>query len=256
MEKPILFNTEMVKAILAGRKTQTRRLIRPQPAGQLSYIFGGSHPGKWTYMSRSDAKAWDVDESVIHEEEGKFWTPPCHGDDVLYVRETWNYGYVDTDWKEGCPPEHWFEELDWKGKDHDFLREISRFWYLADDDEPLYDLKWKPSIHMPKEAARIWLKVKRVRVERLQDISYDDVQAEGMDMDAWYEYDEWQHQTGDGLAADGTHVIYETMRGFFGHKVWDATMQSLEQYEKYGWDANPWVWVIEFERVEGKHDDD
>ena len=255
MEKPILFNTEMVKAILAGRKTQTRRLIRPQPEGQLSYIFGGSHPGKWTYMSRPEAKAWDVDESVIHEEEGKFWTPPCHGDDVLYVRETWNYGYVDSDWKEGCPPEHWFEEMDWKGKDHDFLRGISRFWYLADDDEPLYDLKWKPSIHMPREAARIFLKVKRVRVERLQDISYDDVQAEGMDMDAWYEYDEWQHQTGDGLAADGTHVIYETMRGFFGHKVWDATMQSLEQYEKYGWDANPWVWVIEFERLEGKHDE-
>lgn len=255
MEKPILFNTEMVKAILAGRKTQTRRLIRPQPEGQLSYIFGGSHPGKWTYMSRSEAKAWDVDESVIHEEEGKYWTPPCNGNDVLYVRETWNYGYVDSDWKEGCPPEHWFEALDWRGKDHDFLREISRFWYLADDDEPLYDLKWKPSIHMPREAARIFLKVKRVRVERLHDISYDDVQAEGMDMDAWYEYDEWQHQTGDGLAADGTHVIYETMRGFFGHKVWDATMQSLEQYEKYGWDANPWVWVIEFERLEGKHDE-
>ena len=255
MEKPILFNTEMVKAILAGRKTQTRRLIRPQPKGQLSYIFGGSHPGKWTYMSRSEAKAWDVDESVIHEEEGKFWTPPCHGDDVLYVRETWNYGYVDTDWKEGCPPEAWFNELDLDEKFMPFLHEISRFWYLADNDDPLYGLKWKPSIHMPKAAARIWLKVKRVRVERLQDISYDDVQAEGMDMDAWYEYDEWQHQTSDGLAADGIHVIYETMRGFFGHKVWDATMQSLEQYEKYGWDANPWVWVIEFERVEGKHDE-
>lgn len=256
MEKPILFNTEMVRAILDGRKTQTRRLIRPQPEGQLSYIMGGSNPGKWDYMSASEAKAWDVEESrICKQDDGRLWTPPCHADDVLYVRETWNYGYVDSDWKEGCPPEHWFEELDWNGKDHDFLRGISRFWYLADNDEPLYGLKWKPSIHMPKAAARIWLKVKRVRVERLQDISYDDVQAEGMDMDAWYEYDEWQHQTGDGLAADGTHVIYETMRGFFGHKVWDATMQSLEQYEKYGWDANPWVWVIEFERVEGKHDD-
>ena len=256
MVKPILFNTEMVKAILAGRKTQTRRLIRPQPAGQLSYIFGGSHPGKWTYMSRSEAKAWDVDESVIHEEEGKFWTPPCHADDLLYVRETWNYGYVDTDWKEGCPPEAWFNELDRDEKFMPFLHEISRFWYLADNDDPLYGLKWKPSIHMPKAAARIWLKVKRVRVERLQDISCDDVQAEGTDMDAWYEYDEWQHQVGDGCVADGIPVTYETMRGFFGHRVWDSTMQSLEQYEEYGWDANPWVWVIDFERVEGKHNDE
>ena len=231
MEKPILFNTEMVRAILAGRKTQTRRLIRPQPEGQLSYIFGGSHPGKWTYMSRSEAKAWDVDESVIHEEE-KFWTPPCHGDDVLYVRETWNYGYVDSDWKEGCPPEHWFEELDWKGKDHDFLRGISRFWYLADDDEPLYGLKWKPSIHMPREAARIFLKVNRVRAERLKDITEEDAAAEGCQ----------------------AHGVAENALERF-MMVWNSTM-SLEDRRKYGFWKNPWVWVIEFERVEGKHDDD
>lgn len=273
MEKPILFNTEMVKAILAGRKTQTRRLIRPQPAGQLSYIFGGSHPGKWTYMSRSDAKAWDVDESVIHEEDGKYWTPPCNWDDVLYVRETWNYGYVDSDWKEGCPPEHWFEELDWKGKDHDFLREISRFWYLADDDEPLYDLKWKPSIHMPKAAARIWLKVKRVRVERLQDITEEDAKAEGLSKLFDYLSDEeFQNSivpfaTGAKKEAFGwTNYLHGDSRDTYGYSdyqspidsfgsLWNSTIMAGE-LEQYGWDANPWVWVIEFERVEGKHDDD
>lgn len=233
MEKPILFNTEMVKAILEGRKTQTRRLIRPQPAGQLSYIFGGSHPGKWTYMSRSEAKAWDVDESVIHEEEGKFWTPPCHGDDVLYVRETWNYGYVDSDWKEGCPPEYWFEELDWKGKDHDFLREISRFWYLADDDEPLYGLKWKPSIHMPRAAARIFLKVKRVRAERLKNITDEDAAAEG-------------------CQAQG---IFETPRQYFA-ALWNNTYGVGGKKVPENWASNPWVWVIEFEKMEGKHNDD
>ena len=232
MEKPILFNTEMVRAILAGRKTQTRRLIRPQPEGQLSYIWGGSHPGKWTYMSRSEARAWDVDESVIHEEEGKFWTPPCNADDLLYVRETWNYGYVDTDWKEGCPPEAWFNELDLDEKFMPFLHEISRFWYLADNDDPLYGLKWKPSIHMPKAAARIWLKVKRVRVERVKDITEEDAVAEGCQ----------------------AHSIFETARDYFA-ALWNTTQGVAGKNVPENWASNPWVWVIEFEKMEGKHND-
>lgn len=96
----------------------------------------------------------------------------------------------------------------------------------------------------------MFLRVTNVRVERLQDITLDEVEAEGTDIDAWYEYDEWQHQVGDGFVADGIPVTFETLRGFYGHRVWDNTMQSKEQYEKYCWDANPWVWVIEFERCE------
>ena len=110
--------------------------------------------------------------------------------------------------------------------------------------------RWYPSIHMPKEAARIFLRVTNVRVQRLQDITLEEVEAEGTDIDAWYEYDEWQHQVGDGCVADGIPVIFETLRGFYGHRVWDNTLQSENQYEKYCWDANPWVWVIEFERAE------
>lgn len=236
MKKPILFNTEMVRAILNGRKTQTRRLIRPQPEGQLSYIMGGSNPGKWDYMSASAAKAWDVEESrICKQDDGRLWTPPCHADDILYVRETWNYGYVDSDCKEYSTPEYWFEELDWDGKDHDFLRGISRFWYLADDDEPLYGLKWKPSIHMPKAAARIWLKVKRVRVERLQDMTAQDSLDEGVK-----------------LSLRGITNGEPTLAPFA--KLWDSTLKKGE-VSRYGWSANPWVWVIEFERLEGKHDE-
>jgi len=211
MEKPILFNTEMVRAILDGRKTQTRRLIRPQPAGQLSYIFGGSHPGKWTYMSRSEAEAWDVDDSVINDQEGKFWTPPCHADDMLYVRETWNGLRTGP-----------------KGA------EKTTYWYRADEDDDKLnpDDIWRPSIHMPKAAARIWLKVKRVRVERLKDITEEDAVAEGC------------------LAQS----IFPTARDYFAG-LWNTTQGVVGKRVPENWASNPWVWVIDFERVEGKHDE-
>lgn len=232
MEKPILFNTEMVRAILDGRKTQTRRLIRPQPEGELCYIEAGSDWGKWLYMSASEARAWDVDESrICKQDDGRLWTPPCHADDLLYVRETWNYGYVDSECKECCTPEYWFEELDWNGKDHEFLRGISRFWYLADEDEPLQEMRWKPSIHMPKEAARIWLKVKRVRVERLKDITEEDAATEGCKAQS----------------------IFPTARDYFA-ALWNTTQGVVGKSVPENWASNPWVWVIEFERMEGKHE--
>ena len=226
MEKPILFNTEMVKAILEGRKTQTRRLIRPQPEGQLSYIFGGSHPGKWTYMSRSVAKAWDVDESVIHEEEGKFWTPPCHGDDVLYVRETWcRLFYVDPD---GYT--HYDQEMYYYAADG--IPDIC----LCDGDGRVEEdqrIRWKPSIHMPRNAARIFLKVKQVRVERLKDITEEDAAAEGCQ----------------------AHSIFETARDYFA-ALWNTTQGVAGKNVPENWAQNPWVWVIDFERVEGKQNDE
>lgn len=201
--KPILFNTEMVRAILEGRKTQTRRIIKPQPTNP-----------RWNNVGWL---GWD-------DGHGYCMKPPCMVGDVLWVRETFDnvamghpwYYKADGDLRPEC----------WKGE------------------------RWMPSIHMPKEAARIFLKVKGVRVKRLQDITPEEVEAEGTDMDAWYKHDEWQHRVGDGFVADEIMVVFETLCGFFGHRVWDNTMQSLEQYEKYGWDANPWVWVIEFERCE------
>ena len=204
MEKPILFNTEMVKAILAGRKTQTRRIVKNQ---------------------------------LLSEEQLKKCGKPCYPGDILYVRETWKQATTGT-----AGPGL-----------------IDQYLYKADEPQDtegmMVEGRWHPSIHMPKEAARIWLKVMNVRCERLQDISFADIQAEGMDMDEWYEYDEWQHSVGDGMG-DEVPVIFENPYHFFGSRVWDSTMGSLEKYEKYGWDANPWVWVIEFEKMEGKHNDD
>lgn len=199
--KPILFNTEMVRAILDGRKTCTRRVIKPQPQSRLCYTYAGSHKGcigKWTYPNRGAHEFWGEEyklpENIKDEELSKQWNPPYHTDDILYVRETWKKA-----------PNGYFYYEDWQRND------------IADVT------KWKPSIYMPKDAARIWLKVTDVRVERLQDMTDDDAEAEGC-----FDYT-------------------STALGFFD--VWDSTIKKSD-LDRYGWNANPWVWVIKFERCE------
>lgn len=232
-EKPILFNTEMVKAILDDRKTQTRRLVKPQPVYDDGlWVLGGA--------------GWSDSHIPIHPVPGhSLWErQPVKSGDILWVRETWATTTRRLIEKIPNVGRHW--SVEGEGP----LRYLYKAGFTLDDAPGVS--RWHPSIHMPREAARLFLRVKNVRMERLQDITEADVQAEGTDMDAWYEYDEWQHQVGDGLVAEGVPVTFETMRGFFGHEVWDRTMQSVEQYEKYGWHTNPWVWVIEFERLDGK----
>lgn len=178
-EKPILFNTGMVKAILGGLKTQTRRVC----------------------------KALSKHGTIAPEWIG--YKPPYHAGDILWVRETWN----------GI-------KLGQRGK------EETSYWYRADeDDEHLNpDDKWRPSIHMPREAARLFLRVTSVRVERLQQIDADGLRAEGLTSMAV--------QAGD----------VEIGRMEF-KRLWNSTLKAAD-IPSYGWDANPWVWVIGFERVE------
>lgn len=151
---PILFNTEMVRAILDGRKTCTRRLVKPQPKSKLCYTFAGSDSDTWGYPNRTAHEIWGEEfklpNDITEEELSKRWNPPYHTDDILYVRETWKKA-----------PNGYYYYEDWKRND------------IADVT------KWKPSIYMPKDADRIWLKVTDVRVERLQDMTDDDAEAEG-----------------------------------------------------------------------------
>lgn len=208
-ELPILFNTEMVRAILDGRKSCTRRIIKPQPQSRLCYTFAGGNCGTWGYPSKTAHESWGdeyrLPDGITDEELQRRWKPPYRADDILYVRETW---YKDK----------------------------YRYMYRANysDSEKFYrdgkevKTKWHPSIHMPKEAARIWLKVTDVRVEQLQDIDGKGCVKEGIE-------EEPLKYVGD-----------EFVKGMF-HDLWDSTIKKSD-LDRYGWDANPWVFVYEFER--------
>ena len=187
--KPILFNTDMVRPLLDGRKTVTRRVIKPQPTNPRWNVIG------WA--------GWD-------DGHGYRMKQPCQEGDILYVRETWAM-------QQGL---YWHKaglKIDGNGRAYGVVPPE----------------KWKPSIHMPKEAARIFLRVTNVRVERLQDISFSQVIAEGITED-------------DVLERDALN--YEASAKWLYEKLWDSTIKPTDR-AVYGWAANPWVWVISFERI-------
>ena len=227
---PILFNTDMVRAILDGRKTVTRRLIKPQAESKLCYTFAGSDCGTWGYPSKTAHESWGEEyrlpENITKEDLGKRWNPPYRTDDVLYVRESVFQGvghYLDVSGETVSVLTNDFEYY------ADGLHE-------KDHWKDKYERTWmhrRPSIHMPKEAARIWLKVKNVRVERLQEMTVNGLQNEGV------------LQTGYiSQYAICSEEIFSEFK-----ELWNSTIRKSD-LDRYGWDANPWVWVIEFERCE------
>lgn len=198
--KPILFNTQMVKAILEGRKTVTRRVIKPQPDGPMYR------------KSPFDLSGFFVTHC------GSVYMPPYQPGDILYVRETWQFFPCFDCVKSMC------DTTPLTYEDSDSVTEgcwIYKADYIESDQKRVC---WHPSIHMPKEAARIFLRVKDVRVERLQDITEAGKTAEGM-------HAGWQH-----------YNFYE---------LWDSTIKPADR-TSYGWEANPWVWVVQFERISRK----
>ena len=209
--KPILFNSEMVRAILDGRKTCTRRVIKPQPDEKHTYPLGF------------------VTDSTEKKEVGCFgFAANEYGGSIQYVKPPYRYApgdilYVRETWKKAPNGYYYYE--DWQRND------------IADIT------KWKPSIHMPKEATRIWLKVTDVRVERLHDITPKGAESEGVG-NLFYD------DIGYGEKNYGTEVDpeYGITKEQFAW-LWESTIKKSD-LDCYGWDANPWVWVIEFERCE------
>ena len=234
---PILFNTDMVRAILDGRKMVTRRVIRPQPKMRLCYTYVSgrkSDIGKWRYPDSNAWISWGKEYKrpygieFAEEDEEKRWTPPCHTGDILYVRETY------------CP--NYFDVHIAGYRSGDNMRG-NRNAYKADYHKEIIgdvvpEPKWKPSIHMPKEAARIWLKVTDVRVERLQDIDEEQAEKEG-----------GINNIGFIHSSENEYENLHTAREDFKENIWNSTIKKSDLY-RYGWDDNPWVWVIGFERCE------
>ena len=227
--KPILFNTDMVRAILDGRKACTRRLPRKQIEEKyLEYE-------EWVCAVAPPGSTW-LREKEFYEEY-----PPYQPGDILYVRETWHRYTKLVGKGGGC---HLEERYGYKAS-------IAN---SEDAEEP-----WRPSIHMPKEAARIWLKVTDVRVERLQEITEDGAEAEGMPDSLDYPVNKAYCPLCKGEGIIGTVDVHslghmdvdcpycDSYRKRF-ENLWNSINQK--SLDSYGWDANPWVWVIEFERCE------
>lgn len=204
--KPILFNTEMVRAILDGRKSCTRRIVKGFIPNNAVWGYTAFTPKGYISCRGTFADGYGE----------KFFKLPCKLGDILYVRETWKKA-----------PNGYYYYEDWQRND------------IADVT------KWKPSIHMPKEAARIWLKVTDVRVERLQEITEEQACMEGTNPwdEACYENNGWHPTLSDPDSGGEPNMV----DGF--HKLWNSTIKKSD-IDRYGWDANPWVQVIEFERCE------
>lgn len=218
-EKPILFNTQMVRAILNGSKTQTRRLIKRRYDNTVLEMKTDKYGTRLieiqkdeegvTFGKHEDGSTWRKLRAYIEPK------PAYKLGDVLYVRETWKQATGGT-----AGP----------GLFDTFL-------YKADEPQDTTGLmvegRWHPSIHMPKEAARIWLRVTNVRLQRLQDITSEDVDAEGCK--------EWAYSAATGELLPSAPTWFEIL--------WDETVSEKDKKE-YGWDANPWVWAYTFERID------
>lgn len=221
--RPILFSAPMIRALLAGTKTQTRRVVKPQPPHHTVAV------GRWQDPPGYDAAWWAFLREGAVQEDHPFGGAEIHGDpwrcpygqpcDRLWVRETWAH---DASSLEECRAKH--EDIMGGGGQYGP-------YYRATEIAP-DTLHWRPSIHMPRWASRITLEVTGVRVERLQDISEADALAEGI------------VPAGDGNGyqlADTTH--------YSGNPI-DSYRSLWESINGPGsWDANPWVWAINFKPV-------
>ncbi|BAS59885.1 hypothetical protein NIES2135_20400 [Leptolyngbya boryana NIES-2135] len=237
LERPILFSGEMVRAILSGSKTQTRRIVKPQPRLGL---LGNGQPignGQLVWEPKKD-RVIPLTDSCLHQIFD--YCPYGSKGDRLWVRETWR-------------PRSWGSDFEWmmiQYKEGDDVKEINPSDVWGDDAEVVWakmsrecvgagnpttdsgdfilekPLKWRASIFMPRAASRITLEITNIRIERLQDISEEDAKAEGVPPFDWN--DGWSLRPAPAF-----------------EKLWDSINGA-----KHPWSSNPWVWVVSFSRIE------
>lgn len=224
-ERGMIFNAEMVRAILDGRKTQTRRIMKLQPKPSKS------RPGDFWFSSKKL-------ESMVHVSDLAPGNSPI-ADYHLFIQEhCCPFGAVgDRIWvrETFCP----VDDTQYGGEKWVDYRATPKFeashpagWDSAPNDAEA--LKWRPSIHMPRWASRILLEITDVRVERLNSISQEDAQAEGLELTGW------RPTYSDPDSGGEVMTPYDNFA-----ELWSSI------YGDESWKANPWVWVISFERVEG-----
>jgi hypothetical protein len=221
-EKPILFSTPMVNAILMGNKSMTRRIVKSK-TGVFDISMNTDGSNKWP-------RNLDEDERWISD----MTCPYGYVGDILWVRETWclktPYG----------PEEYYFG---YKAFDSCLnIKASSKYDYESPDI-------WKPSIHMPKEACRLFLKITNIRVERLQDISEEDAIREGIlrfGPNHWLIYDKTWDISKVAIENGADPITNSALKSF--QSLW-TSINGMES-----WNLNPWVWVIEFEKVKMPED--
>lgn len=269
--KPILFNTEMVRAIFNGRKTVIRRPVKTKKFDVNSYGFENMETDPYeTRIDRNGSEyPYPLKGLYANFSDGEYFPivkAPYNIGDYLYVRETWGISNFDIDeqsvcivYKAGDVRENWQEVVLPKDK-------FEHLYYNYSESEP----DWHPSIYMPKEAARIFLRVTDVRVERLQDITEKDAYEEGVDVEIPpicrqnSPTEEQQRKYNNMTAKQKEQYINElakhTYMGWCVYadrlniafrKLWNSTVKKSD-LAKYSWNANPWVWVIEFENIKEK----
>ena len=201
MSRVLPYNAKQweIPLLMNGRRTMMRQVIKPQP----------TYSQRDGFSWRGGAYGTNLPPTIEGAAYNFRCASPYQPGDTMYVRETWSelsFGYV----------------------------------YKADGDNIDHlgnVIRWHPSIHMPKEAARIWLKVKDVRVERLQDMNEVDTAKEGI----WTDVQTHRLDDFDFIENFGGIELFKNM--------WNSTIKKSD-LDRYGWDASPWVWVIEFERCE------
>ena len=226
-ERPILFSGPMVRAILSGNKTQTRRAIKPQPPSDRKPCICGYSSTGWA-MEYPDGGC---------ECSNELRCPYGHRGDSLWVRETF---CVESQVDGNVPPHsdgrpvrydsspddcQWWEQPHYRATDP--TPELA----IKKDGEIVCGVKWRPSIFMPRWASRINLLITDIRAERVQDISDDDVRAEGVPAHEIDKLREYLHP-GD-------------VHGHAFGELWN----SINERRGFGWATNPWVWVVEFENA-------
>lgn len=240
-ESPIIFSPPMVKAIIDGAKTMTRRVIKCQPPKNMKTPKLATVVESWS--KKETGKHYWYEKDWISDERDRFRHPYGYNGDLLYVKERFCIGAIcEGDTVDGYSNGEFIDQCK---DDNSFIP----YEYAIREGISIEDVKWKPSIFMFKKDARIWLKLTNIRVEQLQDISEEDCFSEGIDEEG--EVFGIAQNILDMAPSHENDIPDNSPAKAEFKSLWDSINgKPRKDGQDISWDANPWVWVVEFERTE------